>query len=47
MSAQIENCWDHNPAAGFAAGLDLNAKKFRIEILKTHPAHEVDFLAVA
>jgi hypothetical protein len=32
---------------GFAAGLLLNAKKFRIEILKAHPAHEVDFLAVA
>lgn len=40
-------CWDHNPAAGFAAGLLLKAKKFRIEILKAHPAHEVDFLAVA
>jgi hypothetical protein len=43
----INACWDRSPAAGFAAGLLLKAMNLRIEIPKSHPAPEVDFLTVA
>jgi RNA-directed DNA polymerase len=40
-------CWEHNPAAGFAAGLLLKAKKLPIEISEYPRVFEVDSLAVA
>ena len=40
-------CLGSNPAAGFAAGLLLKAKKLHIEIPKSLRVFEVGFLTVA